>query len=318
MSFWNGIRDFDRIRLRALGVISRLNPPRAGQDQQVVVRAQETNVSTQAAARRIFDPDGSIGSADAVVDGADYRASYINGTRTMARWWADRPRLTELRDLEQTEGGFLWEPKDGFVGMDATSKRQTASANISQATFTDGIPAAGEIPAVADGIKPDHPREDLANIIISQVRTYGVGVEEVLWSATAFPISGSSDFRIIIRYPNENTGGDNVAVSSWTALQSGVDYTAQSGVTLTMTTEGNQATIRIQNTNSADTTMDIQVRGLPVVRNQPVEIISRTMTALPNTAQSLTRSRRPGCPTPRPSRCSMTSCCGSTPNRLSG
>ena len=265
---------FDRIRLRALGVISRLNPPRAGQDQQVVVRAQETNVSTQTAGRRIFDPDGSIGSADAVVDGADYRASYINGTRTMARWWADRPRLTELRDLEQTEGGFLWEPKDGFVGMDATSKRQTASANISQATFTDAIPAAGEIPAVADGIKPDHPREDLANIIISQVRTYGVGAQEVLWSATAFPIAGSSDFRIIIRYPNENTGGDNVAVSSWTALQSGVDYTAQSGVTLTMTTEGNQATIRIQNTNSADTTMDIQVRGLPVVRNQPVEIIS--------------------------------------------
>ena len=265
---------FDRIRLRALGVISRLNPPRAGQDQQVVVRAQETNVSTQAAARRIFDPDGSIGSADAVVDGADYRASYINGTRTMARWWADRPRLTELRDLEQTEGGFLWEPKDGFVGMDATSKRQTASAQLVQATFTDGIPAAGEIPAVADGIKPDHPREDLANIIISQVRTYGVGAQEVLWSAAAFPIAGSSDFRIIIRYPNENTGGDNVAVSSWTALQSGVDYTAQSGVTLTMTTEGNQATIRIQNTNAADTTMDIQVRGLPVVRNEPVEIIS--------------------------------------------
>ena len=80
----------------------------------MVVRAQETNVSTQAAARRIFDPDGSIGSADAVVDGADYRASYINGTRTMARWWADRPRLTELRDLEQTEGGFLWEPKGRF------------------------------------------------------------------------------------------------------------------------------------------------------------------------------------------------------------
>ena len=91
----------------------------------------------------------------------------------------------------------------------------------------------------------------------------------------AFPVAGSSDFRIIIRYPNENTGGDKVAVSSWTALAEGTDYDAQPGVTLTMTTEGNQATIRIESRNSADTTMDIQVRGLPVVRNQPVEIITQ-------------------------------------------
>ena len=79
------------------------------------------------------------------------------------------------------------------------------------------------------------PFEDLANVITSQVRTYGVGTEEVLWSATGFPISGSSDIPITIRYPNENTRSNNVAVSSWTALAVGTDYTAQSGVTLTLT-----------------------------------------------------------------------------------
>ena len=96
----------DRVRLRALGVISRLNPPRVGQQQQPVVIEQQTNINTQAAARLIFDPDGSIGSADAVVDGVDYRASYINGSRSMARWWAARPRLVELRDSGADRDGI--------------------------------------------------------------------------------------------------------------------------------------------------------------------------------------------------------------------
>ena len=277
----------DRVRLRALGVISRLNPPRVGQQQQAVVVGQQTDITTQAAGRLVFDPDGSIGSADAVVDGVDYRASYIRGTREMARWWAARPRLVELRDLEQTEGGFLWEPKDGFVGMQATDHRQQASAQVSQATFVDTNPAMDEIPAIANGIKPDHPFEDLANVITSQVRTYGVGAEEVLWSATGFPISGSSDIPITIRYPNENTRSNNVAVSSWTALAVGTDYTAQSGVTLTLTTEGNNATIRIQNVNAADTAMDIQIRGVPIVRNAPVEIITPDQDSIDEVGQPI-------------------------------
>ena len=276
----------DRVRLRALGVISRLNPPRIGQQQLPVVVPQQINLTTQAAARLIFDPDGSIGSADAVVDGVDYRASYINGSRSMARWWASRPRLVELRDLEQTETGFLWEPKDGFVGMQGTAHRQQASAQVSQATFVDTNPAAGEIPAIRDGIKPDHPYEDLANIITSLVRTYGVGAEEVLWSVAGFPIAGNSDFSIVIRYPHEDAGSDRVAVSSWTALTEGTDYDAQPGVTLTLTTDGNNATIRIQNVSVA-TTMGIQLRGIPVVRNSAVEIITQDQDSIDEVGQPI-------------------------------
>ena len=266
---------FDRVRFRALGVISRLNPPREGQQQQAVVRGQETDIAVQDAAIKVFDPDGSIGSSDAVVEGVDYRASYIHGDREMARWWADRPRLTELRDLEQTEAGFLWEPKDGFIGLDAASNRQSASSRISQATFTDESPGAGEIPAVADGIKPDHPREDLANIITSQVRRYTTpSMVQVLWNVADLEIGAGADFAVIARYPNENTAGANVGVNAWTPLVAGTDYTAQTGVTLTMTTEGNEATIRVQNTGAA-TMMDIQVRGTTIVRAAPLEITTK-------------------------------------------
>ena len=52
------------------------------------------------------------------------------------------------------------------------------------------------------------------------------------------------------------------------------DYVAQPGVTLTMTTEGNEARLQIENRNATATTMDIQIRGLPVIRNNAVDIIT--------------------------------------------
>ena len=47
-----------------------------------------------------------------------------------------------------------------------------------------------------------------------------------------------------------------------------------------MTTKGNQATIRIQNTNAPDTTMDIQIRGEPIVRNAPIDIITEDQDSI--------------------------------------
>ena len=67
--------------------------------------------------------------------------------------------------------------------------------------------------------------------------------------------------------------GRTSASTAWTPLAAGTDYTAQAGVTLTLTTEGNTATIRIQNTGTA-TTMSIQLRGTPVVRGNPIKIIT--------------------------------------------
>ena len=78
-----------------------------------------------------------------------------------------------------------------------------------------------------------------------------------------------------------------MAVSSWTALAAGTDYVAQSGVTLTLTTDGNNATIRIQNVNAAATTMDIQLRGIPVVRNSAVEIITEDQDSIDEVGQPI-------------------------------
>ena len=102
----------------------------------------------------------------------------------MARWWAaDQPRLKSLRELEGTEGGFLHEAKDGYPAMDGSGRRTNSAARVSRMTLTDETPLPGEIPAVMNGLTPDQPFADFANRILSQLRKYTAGNQQVLWEA---------------------------------------------------------------------------------------------------------------------------------------
>ena len=254
----------DQVRLRALGVLSRLN--------NRIHRDQVTNTTVGAAAKLIFDPDGSIGVADAVVDGVDYRASYIKGDREIARWWEEGQfRGNALKELEETEGGFLWEPKDGFIALDASTRRTGVASRVSQVTFTDEHPLTGEVPVLANGIKADHPLQSVANRITSQVRTYGVGAQQVLWSVTGLTIPANDSITINVVYPYDGVTAQHVGVEDWRDLQAGVDYTAHANLTVTMDTEGNEATVTIANSGS-ERSFDLQIRGTPVVVNNPIQL----------------------------------------------
>ena len=254
----------DQVRLRALGVLSRLN--------NRIHRDQVTNTTVGAAAKLIFDPDGSIGVADAVVDGVDYRASYIKGDREIARWWEEGQfRGNALKELEETEGGFLWEPKDGFIALDASTRRTGVASRVSQAIFTDEQPLTGEVPVLANGIKADHPLQSVANRITSQVRTYGVGAQQVLWSVTGLTIPANDSITINVVYPYDGVTAQHVGVEDWRDLQAGVDYTAHANLTVTMDTEGNEATVTIANSGS-ERSFDLQIRGTPVVVNNPIQL----------------------------------------------
>ena len=257
------LNGLDYVQVRALGVFSRLNG-------HATVN-QQTSILTRNAAQRLFDPDGSIGASAAVVDGVDYLADRFGGDREMARWWAaDQSRLKSLRELEGTEGGFLFEAKDGYPAMDAYTRRSSASSRTSLMTLTDETPLAGEIPAVMDGLTPDQPFQDFANRITSILRKFAPGSQQVLWEADGLDVPGNTTAVIVARYPNSPV--DNVAVSSWTALAAGTDYTAQSGVAVSMVTQGNEATVTIVNSNGAAITMDLQIRGRPLVQAHPIEI----------------------------------------------
>ena len=266
------VSGLDRVELRALGVLSRLGR-RINVDQQ-------TAVTTGAAARLLFDPDGTIGNNPANVDGADYLAAAIKGSQTMDRWWVDdKPRLSALRELESTENGFVLERKDGVVGLQAGDGRTGVSARMSHIIFTDEYPLPGEIPALADGVNPDHPLQDLANRITSQLRTYTQANQQVLWSATGLTIPANDSLVIQARYPTASSPGSHVATDSWTPLAAGTDYTAHANLTVTMETAGDVATVTIANSGAARS-FDLQIRGIPLVSADPFDITTNDQDSI--------------------------------------
>ena len=201
------VSGMDTIRLRALGTFTRL-------DGRVTV-AHRTSVTTETAGRRIFDPENVVTAAGAVVDGIDYLPAAIQGKRTMARWWvADLDRLRALRELEQTEGGFLWERKDGRPALDPFDARSALAARVVQATFTDDEPLAGETPVLS--MKPDQPLRDLANSITTELRRFGAGTAGVLWSTTDMVIPANETVILSVRYPNPGSSRRDIGVQSWT------------------------------------------------------------------------------------------------------
>ena len=263
------VSGLDTINLRALGVFSRLERP--------VTIAHQTAITVEDAGALLFDPDGSIGSADANVDGADYRASDIEGKRTMARWWVDDlPRLQALRELEQTEAGFALEEKDGFVGLQPFDRRSAASSRIVRATLTDSpTPAAGDIPVLQSGFIPDEALRDLANQITTKVRQFGTAAAQTLWSATNLVIPGNTPVPVTIRYPGPSAPRNHVGADSWTTPVAGTDYAAQSGVAVAFASAGNEATITFTNTGGQATFPSFEVRGVPAVELDPITIPSQ-------------------------------------------
>ena len=189
----------DEVTLRALGVMSRMRTE--------VTIGQQTNLTTGEAARILFDPDGTIGSTQSVVDGIDYLASRINGTREMSRWWASNiRRLDALRELEDTEGGFVYEGKDGIIGMDDHGARVSAAAALSVLRFSDSeTPDDDDIPVIIDGFTPDQPLEDLANRITTRLRIFGSGSSQVLFRVDDLPVLANTELTIIARYPTEKS-----------------------------------------------------------------------------------------------------------------
>lgn len=255
----------DEAELTALGVISRL-------DGRVTVD-QHTNINTGDAAKRIFDPDGTIGAIGATVDGADYLAARFEGTRIMARWWAnDIRRLDALRELESTEGGFLHEDKDGYPAMDDHDNRLDAGSRVNRMTLTDGDPLTGEIPVLRNGITPDQPLRDLANRVTTRLRVFGAGNEQVLWSAEDIPVAAGATVELLVEYPTPTSPVNHLAVDSWITPVAGTDYIALNNMTITMTTVGNQATVSIANTGATALTTDLQVRGTPLIESDPLVI----------------------------------------------
>ena len=80
------------------------------------------------------------------------RRGSIGGARTMARWWSTRqPAVNALRELEETEIGFLHETRDGLISMDPENHRLTGDRLIASMRFTADEPPTAPTVSITGG-----------------------------------------------------------------------------------------------------------------------------------------------------------------------
>ena len=264
----------DEVQLRALGILAELT-------QTIVSSSMQTNVTPGTAIGLVLTA-GGVGTAR--------RGTIATGLRTMSRWWARRQSaLQSIRQIEESEGGFLFEEADGKISFDAEYSRLTNRTSV--ITVTDEL-RASTIPAEA--IAPEDPVQDIANIIKVPVRQYTIATAAVLWALANTPaLNAGESITFVAEYPTEDSPANHIAVDNWTAIAATTDYTAHAnaagtgtayttslGVTTvdtvtsrTITVTNNHATLLLYLTL-------LQSRGQALVAAQPYTVEVRDQDSI--------------------------------------
>ena len=234
----------------------------------------------------ILTSDAVIATLDALAWPAGRRA-IETGLTTMDRWWADfKNGLNVLREIEDTEFGFLWEKATADIAFADRQFRFTNARSITAvATFSDD-PADS---ALYSRIEQQGPIQDIFNIIEATVQGYTVGGEATLWtlseSGADSPFIVDGDTRNFwASYPNPDSATNAWGVDAWRdPLVENTDYEAntqadgggvdKSGIlSIVLTKFGNRMKIAVTPTGSDVYLTLLQGRGTPITRKDPVTV----------------------------------------------
>lgn len=202
-----------RVRLIATGPLGRLN-------QRRVRLAMQTSRATGVAIGDVLDAAGWA-AADRSID---------TGDTTMTRWWVDEQyTINALRTVEETEGGFVYESKDGKIVFEERLHRLSSPHQTSQATFSDAAAAARSYSTLSQL----DPLPFVFNDFRVSVRLYTVAGLAVLWThpetgADSPLIAPGESKDFWSSYPNPDSATDAFAVDAWTTPVATTDYLANS------------------------------------------------------------------------------------------
>ena len=264
VTVWGGVLDAPSYRaepvpqvdLIALGVLSTLRQP--------------VSVAGQSSA--------SIGAiAKLVVAAAGLPTTHVAGDKLLSHWAgvSDQYAFISLRDLEETEEGFLFERLDGELALEAENARSIGASAISALTLTDQIQAATDVPLLR-GSHLDVGFRYIANAINVPVATLTESGEITLVSSPAVAIPAGSTRTVVYSYPSHSNPSNHRSAASWIAPVAGTDYTAQTGLTLTGTVVGDNYQIIFGNSSGASITVsDLEIRGKAIVTGAPIIVPSK-------------------------------------------
>lgn len=236
----------------------------------------------------------SIVTSDAIDDILDALAwasgkrDIQTGKTTMQRHWVDdQDGFFALRDVEETEFGFLWEKANGDIAFADRHFRMTNTRSmVSQSTLSDAAAAALQY---SEPLKQQNPLPQIFNFISAKVPNYTVGGETDLWTLAE---SGANSPKI---EPGETRiwwATYSAGVDAWTTLVENTDYEAntqaggggddKSGIlTVVQVPFGGRLKISVTNTDIVNVYQTLlKARGTPLTKSDPAEVTDQDATSI--------------------------------------
>lgn len=242
--------------------------------------AVSTSIGSGTAVEKVLD-DAGWPAADRALDA---------GQITVTRWEADRVKaMTALRDLEDTEWGFIRETRDGKIAWEDIHHRLKTPHTASQATFSDAAGAA--LPY--DEIEQLDSSREIFNRFDAAVQLFEVQALATLWTlAGEVPSIDPGASRVFwAKYPTPDAPTQADHVDAWTTPVAATDYVANSasdgsGTNLTASVAVSVSkfarSMKITLTNNATVVAYIttlQARGTPVYKRDPVGVFAEDTTS---------------------------------------
>ena len=155
----------------------------------------------------------------------------------MRRWWLIDKLRRSLNVLEDTEGGFIFEDREGELGFHLANYR---AARVKSRTFVSAAPGANEI-RIFGNPRREIAVKDVHNIVAGNVRQFDQKADETVFtSEDAIPIGLGQTLELVSVYP-VNRG----AVTELNSLAAGTDWNAVTNADGTGTNRNARVTVEI-------------------------------------------------------------------------
>lgn len=203
-----GRSDIPTVTLRARGPLSRIEAKTASTQVYTVI-------ASGVAVGHLLD-DANWPAGDRTID---------TGQVEFSRWKAEGDlALAHLREVEDTEQGYVGESADGKIVYEDVHHRLKTPHLTSQATFSDASGAA--LPY--EGIRQTDPWREVYNVVRANVTTWTIQSLGVLWTLTGETpkIQAAEVLKFWARYPNPDSPPEGDHVDAWTTPVASTDYTA--------------------------------------------------------------------------------------------
>lgn len=259
-----GREDLPTVTLRAAGPLRRIEGKKAS--TQVY-----TAIETGTAVGHVLD-DAAWPAGDRTID---------TGQVQMSRWKADGDSaLSHLREIENTEQGYIGESRDGKIVYEDVHHRLKTPHYLSQVTFSDASGAALPYEEIAQA----DAWLEIYNLVRASVTTWTVQALGVLWTLTGESpeIKAGQVLKFWAGYPNPDSPDEGDHVNAWTTPVASTDYLANAqadGLGANLTASVSVAVSKFANamlmtfTNNGAVTAYltlVQARGTAVFKNDPI------------------------------------------------